>query len=78
HNTQPWRFMVGEGSVMLGADRLRALCVVDPYDRELLIRCGAALLNLRVALSRYGLEYGIDRITSPSEPDVIAIVRVVP
>lgn len=55
HNTQPWRFRIGEKSIELWADRRRALPVNDPFDRELLISCGCALLNLRVAAAHAGL-----------------------
>lgn len=37
HNTQPWRFIVDGETVTLNADRLRALPVADPCDRELII-----------------------------------------
>ena len=43
HNTQPWRFRLRGGGAELLADRTRALPVVDPDDRELVISCGAAL-----------------------------------
>ena len=46
HNTQPWLWLLLEGSVTLFADRTRALPVNDPDDRELTMSCGAALLNL--------------------------------
>lgn len=47
HNTQPWRFLIQHDTVQVCADRRRALPVTDPFDRELLISCGAALFNLR-------------------------------
>lgn len=72
HNTQPWHFIVGGDSVTLCADRTRALPVVDPFDRELLISCGAALFNLRVALSRFGLGYAITLLPSAVGVDVLA------
>lgn len=78
HNTQPWRFIVDGDTVALSADRLRALPVADPYDRELVISCGAALLNLRVALSRFGLAYAITLFPSPVDPDMLASLRLVP
>src|ERR1700756_4281350 len=59
HNAQPWRFTIDDDTIEVCADRTRALPVVDPFDRELLISCGAALLNLRVALSHFGLAYAI-------------------
>ena len=49
HNTQPWIFAVEPGVIQVRADRTRALPVNDPDDRELVMSCGAALFNLRVA-----------------------------
>lgn len=77
HNTQPWHFIVDGESVTLCADRTRALPVVDPFDRELLISCGAALFNLRVALSRFGLAYAITLLPSTIDADVLAHLRVI-
>ena len=48
HNTQPWRFHVGPAGLELHADRSRQLPAVDPFGRELLISCGAALYGLRL------------------------------
>jgi hypothetical protein len=76
HNSQPWRFVLGEDRVMLCADRLRALPVVDPFDRELIISCGAALFNLRVALASLGVGYAITLFPSSMDPDVVADVRL--
>ncbi|HWT36869.1 MAG TPA: nitroreductase, partial [Paraburkholderia sp.] len=76
HNTQPWRFLIDGNTVQVCADRLRALPVVDPFDRELLISCGAALFNLRVALSYFRLAYAITLFPSEADPDVVALVQV--
>ncbi len=76
HNTQPWHFIVDGDCVTLCADRLRALPVVDPFDRELIISCGAALFNLRVALSRFGLAYAITLFPSSADVDVLAHLRI--
>ena len=78
HNTQPWRFLIQRDSIQVCADRSRALPVADPFDRELLISCGAALFNLRAALSRFGCAYDITTFPYPSEPDVLAQLRVHP
>jgi nitroreductase len=78
HNAQPWRFIVGPDSVSVCADRLRALPVSDPFDRELIISCGAALFNLRVALSRLGLAYSIALFPADADPDLIADLRILP
>ncbi|MFM0456217.1 nitroreductase family protein [Paraburkholderia nemoris] len=76
HNTQPWHFIVDGDCVTVCADRMRALPVVDPFDRELIIGCGAALFNLRVALSRFGLGYAITLFPSPADVDVLAHLRI--
>lgn len=50
-NTQPWRLqIVAPGRINLRAVRDRWLCSIDPAARELVISCGAALFNLRLAL----------------------------
>lgn len=76
HNSQPWRFIVADDAITLCADRMRALPVVDPFDRELIISCGAALFNLRTALNHYGLSYRISLFPSEVDPDVLAHVEV--
>jgi len=53
HNTQPWRFTVGEDAIELHADPARQLRV-DPDGREMLISCGAALYGLRLAVRSLG------------------------
>ena len=76
HNSQPWRFLVNGATISLCADRVRALPVVDPFDRELIISCGAALLNLRVALDHAGLAHTISTFPSEVDPDLLATVRI--
>lgn len=55
HNSQPWRFRVLEHQIELHADLTRRLPATDPEDRELRLSCGAALLNLRLALQGQGI-----------------------
>jgi hypothetical protein len=52
HNTQPCRFVSGGRELLICADRTRSLPNIDPFDRELIISCGAALFNLRVVAVR--------------------------
>lgn len=54
HNTQPWRFRLGDGVIDVYADPTRRLAVLDPTGRELMISVGAAVLNLRVAMLAHG------------------------
>jgi nitroreductase len=76
HNSQPWLFRLGERSVELHADRSRALPVVDPDDRELVLSCGAALFTLTVAMRRHGLVPSVELLPVPEEPDLLARVTI--
>jgi nitroreductase len=78
HNTQPWLFRVRNGEVDLYADRTRGLPVVDPEDRALVISCGAALFNLRVAVRHFGYAGEVQNSPDPDEPDLLARVRLGP
>lgn len=75
HNAQPWLFQVQDESVALYADRARALPVVDPDDRELIISCGAALFNLRTALRHFGYTGDLQTFPDATQPDLLARVR---
>ena len=78
HNTQPWLFSIRGDTIDLYADRRQALPVVDPEDRELTLSCGAALLNLRVALRRFGYrDDAYELLPDPTTPDLLARVRLV-
>src|SRR6516162_9105897 len=74
HNTQPWRFIVNGDELLVCADRTRSLANIDPYDRELIISCGAALFNLRVAFAYFGVPVEITTFPQSSDPDVVARV----
>jgi hypothetical protein len=50
-NTKPWKFeRVTDNRIELRPDWTRHLRVIDPRHRELVISCGAALFNLRMAI----------------------------
>lgn len=72
HNTQPWRFRIVDDGLHLYADRRRALPVVDPQDRELVMSCGAALGQLEVAMRHFGHAGAITTFPDPSDPDLLA------
>lgn len=77
HNTQPWLFRRLEDGIELFADRARALPVNDPFDRELAISCGAALLNLRAAAAAKGIGVRTE-ICPGTDPDMLARVIAAP
>lgn len=74
HNTQPWHFVVNGNELLVCADRTRSLPNIDPFDRELIISCGAALFNLRVALAYFKIPVEIATFPYNAEPDVVARV----
>lgn len=74
HNTQPWLFHIADGRLHLYADRSRALPVVDPENRELVMSCGAALAHLTVALRHFGYAGHVMPFPDPANPDLLATV----
>ncbi|MEO8108270.1 MAG: nitroreductase [Actinomycetes bacterium] len=54
HNTQPWLFRIDGDQIHLFADPSRQLHAQDPDGRAMLMSCGAALLNLRLAAEHFG------------------------
>jgi hypothetical protein len=74
NNSQPWLFRIVHETVELYADRTRALPVADPQDRELTISCGAALLNLRLAIRHFGYTDTVKTFPNPEDPDLLAHV----
>jgi hypothetical protein len=76
HNTQPWRWLLGDESIHLMADRTRSLDVIDPDGRDLLLSCGTALHHLRVALAALGWRTVVHRIPNPSDADHLAAVEM--
>lgn len=75
HNTQPWRFALRSNGVYLHADSSRQLAVADPGGRLARISCGAALLNLRIALQANGVEPVVSVLPRRSHDTLLAIVR---
>jgi hypothetical protein len=76
HNTQPWRFVLSPDAVELYADRSRQLSVLDPAGRQLVISCGCALSNMRVALAGMGHRVEVARFPDPLRGDLLARVTV--
>ena len=75
HNTQPWRFQVGEYAIELYADLGRKLRV-DPLGREMLISCGAALFGLRLAVRSIGYQPVVELLPDPDRLRLLARVRL--
>ncbi len=76
HNTQPWVFKIIHDTVELHADKTRALEVIDPSSRELVISCGAAIFHLELAMRYFGYKAEEQILPDPHNPDIIASVRL--
>lgn len=76
HNSQPWLFRLAADSLELRADRDRRLRVLDPTGRQLMISCGCAVFNARVALAAERREVEVERIPDPADPDLLARITV--
>lgn len=75
HNTQPWYFTAGQGTLALHADAERGLPAEDPAGRELVISCGAALANLRLAMRQLGFAADVAPLPDAGLPGLLARVR---
>ncbi|MGW1963766.1 Acg family FMN-binding oxidoreductase [Streptomyces sp. NPDC001935] len=79
HNAQPWafRFLRDSGVLRLYADPDRALPHTDPENRGLHMGCGAALLNLRVAVAAGGRAPDVRLLPDPADPRLLAEVGLI-
>jgi nitroreductase len=75
HNTQPWHFVIRPDALELHADNDRRLRVLDPTGRQMVISCGCALFNARVALAADRVVQ-VDRIPDSAKPDLLARLTV--
>jgi nitroreductase len=76
HNTQPWRFVLAPDALEIHADWTRHLRVLDPRGRQLLLSCGCALFNARVALAAAGYTARVQRFPDPARPDLLARIVI--
>jgi nitroreductase len=76
HNSQPWAFAVSSRHVEVYADASRQLPRSDPSGRALLVSCGAALLNLRVAAGHLGLHPRVRILPDAEDPTLVALLQV--
>ena len=76
HNTQPWRFTWDGHGFDLRADTQRGLTAIDPEGRELVLSCGAALYNLRLALRKLGMDSSVALLPDAHDPRLLARITV--
>lgn len=71
-NTQPWRFVLSGSTLEIHADWTRRLRVLDPRGRQLVISCGSAVFNARVALAAAGHEARVQLFPEPAHATLLA------
>jgi len=76
HNAQPWIFEIEGDEARLYADPGRSLAVADPRDREKLMGCGAALLNLRLAAAHFGFVTSVEVVAGSRRDGMLARLRL--
>ncbi len=76
HNSQPWRWRVGEHSVHLYADPDLQLRHTDPDARDMLLSCGAALNHCVVAFAALGWQSKVHRFPNPADPYHLAAIEL--
>jgi nitroreductase len=76
HNTQPWLFKINDDNIEVIADRTRALPVIDPDDKELIISCGAAIENMSIAMKYFGFKPEIFLMPDSGDNDLLARVKI--
>lgn len=69
HNTQPWKFTVGEHRITIAPDFARRCPAVDPDDHHLFASLGCAAENLTHAAAAAGL-----KATPVVEADAVAVM----
>src|ERR1700751_170529 len=78
HNTQPWRWLVGEESLHLYSDPNRQLPKTDPDGRDLILSCGAALNHCVVAFAALGWRAKVTRLPNPADSNYLPAIELSP
>ena len=76
HNSQPWRWHVGERSLDLHCVPTLHLRATDPDRRDLILSCGAALHHGVVALAAMGWRAEVHRFPNPVDANHVATIEV--
>ncbi len=75
-NSQPWRFRLRGGGLELLLDRTRLMGEGAAAERQGRLACGAALLNLRLAVGHLGYEPVVTSVPAGADPDLLARVEL--
>src|SRR5512134_2492700 len=67
HNTQPWAFEIEGDELRVYSDASRSLPVADPDGRQLVMSCGAVIVNLRLAAAHFGFATSVELMRHRSD-----------
>ncbi|KAA0118324.1 Acg family FMN-binding oxidoreductase [Mycolicibacterium sp. P9-22] len=73
HNSQPWRWVLGDDTLELHLDP-RRLVASDTSGRQALLSCGAVLDHFRVASAAAGWTIEVDRYPNPNDHKHLATI----
>lgn len=73
HNTQPWRFEIGEGWIRIVPDFTRRCPAVDPDDHHLYASLGCAAENMVVAAASKGWDAAVE-VRNPGNAHTVEIM----
>ncbi len=76
HNSQPWKFVVGNAEIDVFADLDRWLRVADPDRRELHASLGCAIESIRIAADYAGFGSSIVYFPVSHDDTLVARVRI--
>ncbi|KAA9149825.1 nitroreductase [Amycolatopsis acidicola] len=76
HNTQPWRFELGRDRIDVVLDSGRVLAVADPDAREARLSCGAAILNIQLALRAAGRASTVRLLPERARPELMGTIML--
>lgn len=73
---QPWQFSLGDDYVDIFAQLGRKTLADDSHEREVMTRCGTALLYLKLALKHYGWLGRAELFPDLAQPLMVARIRL--
>ena len=71
-NSQPWRWVVGDGKLLLYGDLTKQVTAIDPDGRLLRLSCGVSLHHAYTELAAVGYRFDVARSPEESQPNLLA------
>lgn len=76
HNAQPWLFRLKHDSLEIYLDFKRALSIVDPDNREMIISCGAAIGTLVLAAKYFSYQANVNFAPTAGPSGLLASISL--